>query len=710
MELREAETRLRPIPPGCCREGDSLGGRPIERTARIIVRVALAGVVLGIWPGLLEPFQPWKAALLRITGFGLLAWVAAEFASRRGNGVPRPSPLTAAALAWVVVCALSAAMGIAPRVSWMGEPAQREGLLTAIALVGLHLGTARAHRDAADVRTTLAVVMASALVAAAYAQLQLAGLDPIPWSGLSLYHAAGGSVLRPAGPLGNPILLATVMATALPLVLARLAERDSDPARYVPAAALLTASLLMTLSRGAWLASGVGAIAALVLASLAGAPVRRLGWTGLASLAPAFVFGLWRVGAPIAARMAEGLESHSVVARAELARASVALWAEHPLLGTGPDTFAIAFTRVQQPAFWRAEWSGLPVHAHSVPLQVLATLGALGALAGLAWLATAAYEWAVAWRRSSGDRPWLAGVAAALIALLVAGAINSIGLAGAALFAALTALPGATRERAPSPPSTDIPWGSFVSAVVAFVMLITSAGELRALSLARSMRDDRPRSAFTPSEWRAITQARAAATQQATAIWPHDDLLWRLESIAALSAAGAADDSTADALEQSAAIAAVEAVRLTPVRAACQSTLADALGARALRTGSRAFADSARAAFARAEELAPNDGWQLVSRARFELAMRNGVAALEVAQKITGRYPEAAVGHVLSGTALLLLGRRSEARAAFAHSLDQRWEEDAGPQRAAVAQLLASKRLAPPKAGKRSRRQPARQP
>ena len=53
-------------------------------------------------------------------------------------------------------------------------------------------------------------------------------------------------------------------------------------------------------------------------------------------------------------------------------------------------------------------------------------------------------------------------------------------------------------------------------------------------------------------------------------------------------------------------------------------------------------------------------------------------------------------------------GALREARAAFAHSLQQRWEEDAGPQREAVAQLLASKRLATPKAGKRSRRPPAR--
>jgi predicted Zn-dependent protease len=136
----------------------------------------------------------------------------------------------------------------------------------------------------------------------------------------------------------------------------------------------------------------------------------------------------------------------------------------------------------------------------------------------------------------------------------------------------------------------------------------------------------------------------------------------------------------------------------------------DALGARALRTGSKAFADSARAAFTRAEELAPNDGWCSVSRARFELAMRNGVAALEVAQKLTGRYPEACVGHVLSGTALLLLGRRSEARARSRTRSKQRWEEDSRATAGGRGAMLASKRMAPPKGGKRSRRQPARHP
>ena len=47
--------------------------------------------------------------------------------------------------------------------------------------------------------------------------------------------------------------------------------------------------------------------------------------------------------------------------------------------------------------------------------------------------------------------------------------------------------------------------------------------------------------------------------------------------------------------------------------------------------------------------------WLLVASARFQLAHRDGVRALEIAQRITGLYPEAAVGHTLAGAALIVL-------------------------------------------------------
>jgi len=51
-------------------------------------------------------------------------------------------------------------------------------------------------------------------------------------------------------------------------------------------------------------------------------------------------------------------------------------------------------------------------------------------------------------------------------------------------------------------------------------------------------------------------------------------------------------------------------------------------------------------------------------------------------------YPDAALGHSLSGGALLLLGRTGEARAELLRARDARWEEDAGEQRTALERVL----------------------
>ena len=127
---------------------------------------------------------------------------------------------------------------------------------------------------------------------------------------------------------------------------------------------------------------------------------------------------------------------------------------------------------------------------------------------------------------------------------------------------------------------------------------------------------------------------------------------------------------------------------MEPGRAQNFASLGDALAARALRTGQQPTADSADAAYAMASGLAPVDGWLLVAHARFQLARRDGRRALEIAQRITGLYPEAAVGHTLAGAALILLQRPDEARAELLRARTARWEEDAGEQRAAVERML----------------------
>ena len=608
------------------------------------------------------------------------------------------TPLGWSVLAWLAATALATVFSIAPRLSIAGEPSQREGLLTALALAGLALATPSAHRDERDVRSTLVVVLVCGVAAAAYAQLQLAGLDPIRWQGEHTYDL----VLRPAGPLGNPILLGIVLAAVLPLPLAWLAGRSArdsagDAAWLVPVAALVAASLVMTLSRGAWLAAAVGAAASVALACAAGGSARRALWTSAASLAPALALAAFRAAGPIAARLTEGAHGHSLEQRGDIARGALALWRGRPWLGVGPDAFGVAFPRVQEASLWRDEWVGVPTHAHAAWLQVLATLGIVGLLAGGAWLVAAALAWRSAWRERSEARVTLAAIAGALAALLAAGATNVVGLAGAALFVVCAALPDSLRARPEHAgarrPALRAGAPSAFPAIAAAAMLVFAiergAREYSALAIAQPQRAPAPRGSVTDAEWRAITAARAGDSWRAARRWPGEETLWRLACDASLAESDASPGPAGVTAALTAEGAARRALALVPARATNVSQLANAVGARALRVGSTALADSAEALFARATSLAPADGWLLVSRIRFELSRRDGEHALASARMLAELYPEAALGHSLSGAALLLLDRTDEARAELLRARGARWEEDAGEQRAALERLLA---------------------
>jgi tetratricopeptide (TPR) repeat protein len=214
------------------------------------------------------------------------------------------------------------------------------------------------------------------------------------------------------------------------------------------------------------------------------------------------------------------------------------------------------------------------------------------------------------------------------------------------------------------------------------------ARECSALALAQPLREPGPRGSATDAEWRATTAARAAAAWTAARRWPGEETLWRLACDASLAESDAAPGPSGVTAALTAEGAARRALAIVPVRATNVSQLANAVGARALRTGSAALADSAEAMFARAASLAPADGWLLVSRIRFELSRRDGEHALASARMLATLYPEAALGHSLSGAALLLLGRTDEARAELLRARSARWEEDAGEQRAALERLL----------------------
>src|SRR6185503_130021 len=120
-----------------------------------------------------------------------------------------------------------------------------------------------------------------------------------------------------------------------------------------------------TLSRGAYLAAGAGVLVAAVAAWREPGARRRvaatLGWV----LLPAALWSAIALRAPLAARVAESLDTRaeSGPARIEMAKSALTLWAQHPLLGVGPDAFGLAFPAAQTARYWRNAWAGNPAHA-----------------------------------------------------------------------------------------------------------------------------------------------------------------------------------------------------------------------------------------------------------------------------------------------------------------------------------------------------------
>ncbi len=653
--------------------------------ARAAIVLALAGAVLGFVPTLLDPFAVPKADLVALLGVPALA--AALVLARRERFVP----LDGAIAAWCAVSLLATFAGIAPRLSWLGEIGQREGLRTTLALAGLYA----AARTARATRLAHATWLVAASLAATYALIQCSGHDPLAWGRQAFYPGAHGAfVLRPGSTLGNANLLGVVLATALALACARVVLGRGERAWLVPAIAVLATATVATLSRGALLAAACGVLAALALSwprRSAGAPGRAALALGSALL-PALAWSAIVLRAPLAARAAEGLGGESSPARLEFARGVLALLREHPLLGVGPDAFGLAFPRVMSPALWRTEWLGLPAHAHAVPLQVLATLGVAGSLAGLAWLALVGRE-LVREVRMDGERGEGATEASAmLVALGAASLVNPVGLAGAALFAVTSGALASTADVAANAPPSRTRLRLAWLAVGVVAVLAVAPSPWPGLAHGANARGALERMVGAPAAARfALARFADAEGARALAGAPGEDEIARLACDAALAHAGAAEAAGATDEARTARTDAERAARralaLQPRRASNHQRLANAFAARARAEDAPALDGAADAAFARAEALAPADALVLVDAVRAQLLAHRWDDAATTAARIVALYPRAATGHALAAAALAAGGHDADALAACDRALAARWEDGAEAQRAATLAL-----------------------
>lgn len=304
---------------------------------------------------------------------------------------------------------------------------------------------------------------------------------------------------RASGPFGIPNSLAAFLNLLLPPMLALTFQRGAGVVRRVFCgylAALLAGGIVLTLSRGAWLALGVALVAWPWIALRRGR--RRWLWSlAVAGALALAVAALYLNAPPVHERLDRLVHDRGEVSRSLLWRAAWKLFLDRPVFGTGAGSYDVLFERYRPERFWdRPGW------AHNDYLNTLSDYGLAGGLlvvGAAAWL-----FWQAGGRSRAGSKDpagtpgpshrlaavrsgLVIGLAAFALQLLVDFNLKIPALAQtAAVLAALAALPDGSRPPAARRRSIELPWivpvgaaGVLVLGVVVWVRPLYRAEALR---------------------------------------------------------------------------------------------------------------------------------------------------------------------------------------------------------------------------------------
>lgn len=354
-----------------------------ERVARAQHVVLAAIVVLAavaLWSPLIDPFMLPKITVVVVGAVVLLALAAGRAVWQGRVTLPSGAPVWLAA---VLAAALVAATVTAENVplAVIGQHRRYAGLLSYLAYLAIFLVSVRLYADGKVRRLVIATLLALAGVTG-YGMLQILGLDPYAWQ----------TSLEPVfSTMGNTNFAAGYIAMACPVVAAVALLPGWPSAVRHAAGALLSLSVgylwVTRASQGpVALAAGLGVVA-LAWWSLqqqqqsgstrSGRPTRPqlIGGSALAAVV------LVALGIRLAPDVVESSSE-----RVQFWQAALGIFADHPLLGTGLDSFGDHF-RHYRPAAHAVllEFAGSD-STHNLPLGMLANGGILLALTYLAFV------------------------------------------------------------------------------------------------------------------------------------------------------------------------------------------------------------------------------------------------------------------------------------------------------------------------------------
>jgi O-antigen ligase len=392
--------------------------------------------------GIVESFESPKTAVLTLTAILLLVgfvtqWInirltknadmpilkGKEKGKKEKKKEIRPSskfihwdfsePITLGILLFLASAIFSTLFSISPRTSFYGEDDSYAGLITIVSYTILFLGTRTLCTRLDTCKTLLVATVLGVAFSALYGLIQSAGLDPFSWKRTSPF----GEIIRIFGTMGHPNQLAAFLVMGFPIVcyfrLGLLKNRSIFLGIGLIVVELLSVAIIvLSLSRGAWLAMATMLIVflvgvAIIVRKKQGQRALRiilwvlLPWViGIALGAGYFLIPTPVVSSPTVKEIATpvteptantlfsrvqqmGISTITQGTRWPIWQAAFAMFIDHPVFGVGLDAFHLAFMQYRPPEYWLREWGGTPTRAHNEPLHILATQGGFGMIAAL---------------------------------------------------------------------------------------------------------------------------------------------------------------------------------------------------------------------------------------------------------------------------------------------------------------------------------------
>jgi len=565
-----------------------------------------------------------------------------------------------------------------------------EGIVTIANYIMLWIVVYQSVRNLDDIRKYLVTIVIAGMAAAGYGVAQNFGFDFVMWNP-NTYTAS-----RLFGSLGNPNFLAAYILMSLPIAVMFFltARRRGWKTVMLVATLLMVLAIFFTKSRGALyglLAEGALLSGYLAWNHLKGGGLVRRNRNALIALA--CLAGLTLFSGQVRSAIVETVTRTAATLNAKhitmtprlyIWRSALQMMRDHPVLGSGLDTFQITFPKYRLVEYWQLEWNGTPEKAHNFFLQIGATTGLLG-LAAWLWMIVGFFVVVIRqWRTMSPLRQHLSvGILLAQTGFLVQNQFNFTVVAYGSLFWFLLALgPTLNREEEAAPAAAgakpepfslnQVPLGRWVGYLAAMVLVMTGL----TLSMRLWVADVYFKRGMIYLSG-GYSQNALAEFGRAVDLDPYREIYWVKYGIAFEEAAKGAADK-APLLKRAAEIH-QRTIGMNPLNGYDYNNLGRVYKYWGDFVDRAKLAD-AEAACKKATEMGPYNVYFALDLASVYLSLQQPEKAEAISKRLVDLFPDFAIPYSYLGYVALLRGDMQAAHKHLGEAVGKNWRGDVNTQ------------------------------